>query len=230
MVKKKGRNITTPQDPKIRELRGKKLTMLRKRIWKCKYISQFCKDKERCKRIHISSASAMGKYENGLGDRALDDDHMKLIGKEAGIKLIYMSDQCDLDTFKAEIDRLTSDDPDEYWDDDSDDDWGNDSEKEVTKTVPTEKSGTFFIDKEDISDFAMDAALGGGIGIILNLSKRAIKSFRKNIQAAPVIIDHPAVPTDVQDEQVKLDDIGQKNIISEVDLEAQKKKNPDAST
>jgi hypothetical protein len=66
------------------------------------------------------------------------------------------------------------------------------------------------------------AAIGAGLGVYKNLTKPN--------QPPPVIIDKSAVPKDVHAELVKLDELRQKNIISEAEFAAQKKKVLDAYT
>ncbi|MBV5330016.1 MAG: SHOCT domain-containing protein [Chlorobium sp.] len=89
------------------------------------------------------------------------------------------------------------------------------------------------------SDLAKDAASGAVIGAVVSLPVPIIgpmagaaigaglgvyKNFTKTNQPAPVIIDHVQFPKDVHAELIKLDDLRQKNIISEVEFETQKKK------
>lgn len=65
------------------------------------------------------------------------------------------------------------------------------------------------------------AAIGAGLGVY--------KNFTKTSQPTPAVIDQ-MIPKDVHAELLKLDDLRQKNIISVVEFEAQKKKILDAST
>lgn len=93
------------------------------------------------------------------------------------------------------------------------------------------------------SDLAKDAALGSAIGavvaipvpIIGSLAGAAIgaglgvyKNLTKTGQPMPRVIDRVATK-DVHAELLKLDDLRQKKIISEVEFETQKKKLLDAS-
>ena len=95
------------------------------------------------------------------------------------------------------------------------------------------------------SDLAKDAATGAAIGavvaipvpIIGSMTGAAIgaglgvyKNFTKTSQPASTFNARVVVPKDVHAELLKLDDLRQKNIISEVEFEAQKKKILDAST
>lgn len=66
------------------------------------------------------------------------------------------------------------------------------------------------------------AAIGAGLGVYRN--------FTKPEQPAPVIIDRGDIPKDIHAELLKLDDLRQKKIISDVEFEAQKKKILEAST
>jgi hypothetical protein len=66
------------------------------------------------------------------------------------------------------------------------------------------------------------SVIGAGIGVYKNLTKKS--------QPASTIIDHLPAPKDVHAELLKLDDLRQKNIISETEFGAQKKKILDAST
>jgi hypothetical protein len=89
------------------------------------------------------------------------------------------------------------------------------------------------------SDLAKDAASGAVIGAVVSLpipilgpmAGAAIgaglgvyKNFTKTSQPAPIIIDNIPLPKDIHAELVKLDDLRQKNIISDVEFETQKKK------
>lgn len=89
------------------------------------------------------------------------------------------------------------------------------------------------------SDLAQDAATGAAIGavvaipipIIGSMTGAAIgaglgvyKNFTKTSQPAPTVNAHVVIPKDVHAELLKFDDLRQKNIISEVEFEAQKKK------
>lgn len=236
---RRGRKTTTPQNPDIRELRGDKLKYLREKIWKCISMKKFCEDKERCEKIRISSATALGRYENKNCKWGLDDDHLTRIAEQAQIPSDLMLDTCDIETFKKEIDRIILQkkidrspvvDPDDYIDpaDDPVDD--DNCENKVTKTVPTEKSDKLPVNKDDISGMVKAVAIAGPLGGVAYQISRIYNDFTKKSQPAPTIIDHPQGPTDVHAELVKLDDLRQRNIISEVEFEAQKKKILNAST
>lgn len=95
------------------------------------------------------------------------------------------------------------------------------------------------------SDLAKDAATGAGIGavvaipvpIIGPLAGAAIgaglgiyKNLTKPDKQPPIIIDKSSAPKDIHAELVKLDDLRQKNIISEAEFAEQKKKILDALT
>jgi len=95
------------------------------------------------------------------------------------------------------------------------------------------------------SDLAKDAASGAVIGAVVSLPVPIIgpmagatigaglgvyKNFTKTTQPAMVTRDHLHVPKDVHAELLKLDDLRQKSIITEVEFEAHKKKVLDAST
>ena len=66
------------------------------------------------------------------------------------------------------------------------------------------------------------AAIGAGLGVY--------KNFTKKGQPVPVIMNHASVPKDVHAELLKSYDLMQKNIISEVEFQAQKKKLLSTST
>ncbi|MDO8834489.1 MAG: SHOCT domain-containing protein [Vicinamibacterales bacterium] len=96
------------------------------------------------------------------------------------------------------------------------------------------------------SDLAKDAASGAAIGAVVAIPVPIIgpmvgaaigaglgvfKNFTKTNQPSPVVRDHASsVPKDVHAELLKLYDLMQKGIISEVEFEAQKKKILSAST
>lgn len=95
------------------------------------------------------------------------------------------------------------------------------------------------------SDMAKDAASGAVIGAVVAIPVPIIgpiagsvigaglgvyKNFTKKSQPAPVVMDHASVPKDVHAELLKLYDLMQKGIISEVEFEAHKKKILSAST
>lgn len=94
------------------------------------------------------------------------------------------------------------------------------------------------------SDLAKDAAAGAAIGAVVAIPVPIIgpmagaaigaglgvyKNFTKTSHPSPTVIDRK-VTKDVHAELLKLDDLRQKNIISELEFEAQKKKLFDAST
>lgn len=94
------------------------------------------------------------------------------------------------------------------------------------------------------SDLAKDAATGAAIGAVVaipvpligSMAGAAIgaglgvyKNFTKTSQPTPTAFDQ-VVTKDVHAELLKLDDLRQKNIITEVEFETQKKKLLDAST
>lgn len=94
------------------------------------------------------------------------------------------------------------------------------------------------------SDLAKDAASGAAIGAVVAIPVPVIgpmagaaigaglgvyKNFTKTGHPTPTVIDRMATK-DVHAELLKLDDLRQKNIISEVEFETQKKKLLDAST
>ena len=95
------------------------------------------------------------------------------------------------------------------------------------------------------SDLAKDAAAGAAIGAVVAIPVPFIgpmagaaigaglgvfKNFTRKGQSAPTVIDHAAVPRDIHAELLKLDDLRQKKIITEIEFEAQKKKILDSST
>ncbi|MDP3815787.1 SHOCT domain-containing protein [Pseudomonas sp.] len=65
------------------------------------------------------------------------------------------------------------------------------------------------------------AAIGAGLGIY--------KNFTKKSQSAPIFVDHIPAQKDVHAELIKLDELRQKNIISDAEFEEQKKKVLNAS-
>ena len=94
------------------------------------------------------------------------------------------------------------------------------------------------------SDLAKDAASGAAIGAVVAIPVPIIgpmagaaigaglgvyKNFTKTSHPTPTVIDR-MVTKDVHAELLKLDDLRQKNIISEIEFEVQKKKLLDAST
>jgi hypothetical protein len=115
----------------------------------------------------------------------------------------------------------------------------------------TKKTATSIVDevgrlgKEAMrSDLAKDAASGAAIGAVVAIPIPLIgpmagaaigaglgvyKNFTKPSQPTSTVIDR-AVMKDVHAELLKLDDLRQKNIISEVEFEIQKKKILDTST
>jgi hypothetical protein len=95
------------------------------------------------------------------------------------------------------------------------------------------------------SDLAKDAASGAAVGAVVAIPVPIIgpmagavvgaglgvyKNLTKKNQPAPVTISPATVTKDVYAELTKLNDLRQKNIISEAEFEAQKKKILDAST
>lgn len=95
------------------------------------------------------------------------------------------------------------------------------------------------------SDLAKDAATGAGIGaavaipipVVGPMAGAAIgagmgvyKNLTKPNQPTPVIIDQTKPSKDTHAELLKLDELRQKNIISEAEFEAQKKKILDTNT
>jgi hypothetical protein len=115
----------------------------------------------------------------------------------------------------------------------------------------TKKTATSIVDevgrlgKEAMrSDLAKDAASGAAIGAVVAIPIPLIgpmagaaigaglgvyKNFTKPSQPTSTVIDR-VVMKDVHAELLKLDDLRQKNIISEVEFEIQKKKILDTST
>ena len=94
------------------------------------------------------------------------------------------------------------------------------------------------------SDLAKDAASGAAIGAVIAVpipvfgpmagavigaGLGVFKNFTKKGQPAPVIIDRTSIPKDIYAELLKLDELKQKNIITDAEFEVQKKKIFDAS-